>query len=200
VRVDDVFGSAYGAARFIQQEFGGGKAFVIGERGLRAELEAAGIELLPASRSADADFVVVGLDRAFNYAKLDAALRAVMSGAVFIATNEDARLPVENGAKPGAGCMVAALSACAKRRPDVVIGKPNSYLLEMAMEAMGLKRDEVAFIGDGIETDIAMANAAGVYSILVLTGNVRKADLARLPSRLKPSAVLASVGELPLHW
>jgi len=201
VGIDEVFGSACGAARFIKHEFGGGKAFVIGERGLREELKAAGIKLLPASKAANADFVVVGLDRTFNYKKLDAALTATMNGAMFIATNEDARLPIEKGAKPGAGCMVAALSTCAKKKPDVVIGKPHPYLLEMAIEAMGLKKSELVMVGDGIETDIAMANAAGVYSVLVLTGNApRKAELARLPRELKPSHVLNSVSELPSNW
>lgn len=201
IGIGDVFGSAYGAARCLKERFGGGKAFIIGERALAEELEDAGISVLPAGRSREADFVVVGLDRGFDYGKLAAALAALEAGARFIATNEDPRLPVEDGVMPGAGPLVAALAACALRGPDVVVGKPQPYLLEMALDAMGLGKKDAAMVGDSLESDIMMANGIGVFSVLVLTGNTpRDIEPLELPPEKKPSAILMSVKQLPARW
>jgi len=201
IGIGEVFGSAFGAAKYLKEEFGGGKAFIIGEKALAEELGGEGIAVMPAAKAASADFVVVGLDRAFEYGKLAAALEAIEAGAKFIATNEDPRLPTETGPKPGAGCMVAALSACAKKKPDVIIGKPQPYLLEMAIEAMGLGKSDVAMVGDGLDTDILMANRMGVFSVLVLTGSTpRGIEPLRLPRGLRPSAVLMSIKQLPARW
>ncbi len=201
VGVGDVFGSAYGTAKYLKEEFGEGNAVIIGEKALAEELKAAGIAVLPAEKAEEADFVVVGLDRSFDYGELAAALRAIEAGAKFIATNEDPRLPTEKGPVPGAGCMVAALSACARRRPDVVIGKPQPYLLEIAMNSMGLGRKDVVMVGDGLETDILMANSAGVFSVLVLTGTTpKKIEPLKLPRKLRPSAILMSVKQLAARW
>lgn len=45
-RVEDIFGSAYAAAAYLSDEGFRGKAYVIGESGLIAELNALGIEVI----------------------------------------------------------------------------------------------------------------------------------------------------------
>lgn len=201
ITVMDAFGSAYGTAKYMKEKFGKRKVFVIGERGLIEELTNVGMTVLPIEKALDAEFVVVGIDRGFNYEKLTAALRALKKGARFIATNEDASDLHEDGLVPGAGSMVAALSFCSKMKPEIIVGKPHPFLLELAIKSMGLRKDEVAFFGDTLETDIACAKNAEVFSVLVLTGNTPyEVEPLKLPPEHRPSAILTSIKKLPARW
>lgn len=121
--------------------------------------------------------VVIGLDLSFTYEKLKAGHEAVLRGARFIATNADTTLPTEAGLVPGAGSLVAALAAASGQQP-VVIGKPETPMLEMAMARMGVRPDETVMIGDRLDTDILAGFRAGTTTVLVLTGVSTREDLA----------------------
>jgi 4-nitrophenyl phosphatase len=121
--------------------------------------------------------VVVGLDLAFTYDKLKAAHEAIRNGARFIATNADTTLPTEAGIVPGAGSIVAALAAATGRQP-VVIGKPETPMLEAAMARMGSRPEETVMVGDRLDTDILAGERAGMQTVLVLTGVSSRDDLA----------------------
>ena len=185
--------SAYGTALYLRGRYGRGRVFVIGEDGLKSELRDAGFD---AVENENVDFVVVGLDRKFDYEKLRVALAALQKGARFIATNEDATIPLEKGFFPGAGAMVGAVRACSKKGPEIVIGKPNTYLLERIAREARAKAREVVCVGDRIESDIVAANRFGALSVLVLTGVTKKEDLKKLRGKEKPKMVVESVAEL----
>jgi len=121
--------------------------------------------------------VVIGLDLGFTYEKLKAGHAALMNGALFIATNADTTLPTEAGLVPGAGSIVAALAAASGRAP-IVIGKPETPMLEMAMLRMGVRPEETVMIGDRLDTDILAGERAGMPTVLVLTGVSTREDLA----------------------
>ena len=83
-------------------------AYVLGEEGLRTALVAAGLTVVDES-AADAETVVVGWDRGFDYAELAAASVLIQRGASLVASNADASYPVEDGlVLPGAGAILAA--------------------------------------------------------------------------------------------
>ncbi len=121
--------------------------------------------------------VVVGLDLGFTYDKLKAGHEALQQGASFIATNADSTLPTESGLVPGAGSIVAALAAASGMEP-VVIGKPETPMLEMAMRRMGVLPEETVMIGDRLDTDVLAGHRAGMMTVLVLTGVSTRDDLA----------------------
>jgi 4-nitrophenyl phosphatase len=121
--------------------------------------------------------VVIGLDLEFTYDKLKAANAALRAGAHFIATNADTTLPTEAGLVPGAGSLIAAVVAASGRQP-IVIGKPETPMLEMAMLRMGVRPDETVMVGDRLDTDILAGERAGMPTVLVLTGVSTRADLA----------------------
>ena len=120
--------------------------------------------------------VVIGLDLEFTYAKLKVAHEAIQRGALFIATNADSTLPTEAGLVPGAGSIVAALAAATGQRP-IVIGKPETPMLEMAMIRMGAQPEETVMLGDRLDTDILAGERAGMPTVLVLTGVSTREDL-----------------------
>lgn len=192
---EQVVASAYGTAHYLSENYAKRDAFVVGGPGLEKELKATGFNILSLADAPKADFVVVGMDKNFNYEKLSAAMQAILNGALFVATNTDASFPVEGGHKPGGGAMVAAISACSRKKPDLVIGKPESHLLEMVLDSMKLKASEIAIVGDRLETDIEFGNINGLHTILVLTGDVKSISGSYLPNQ-KPNTVLKSVKEI----
>jgi HAD superfamily hydrolase (TIGR01457 family) len=149
-------------------------AFVVGERGLRDALSAAGVRLLDGDPDA-ADAVVVGWDRRVDYEKLRVASVLVQRGARLVASNADPSYPAPGGvAWPGAGAILAAIEATTGVGADVV-GKPNEPIFLAGLERAGGGRPLV--IGDRLETDIEGAARLGWDSMLVLTGIASRADL-----------------------
>ena len=189
--VDELYSSSYGVARYVKEHFSGKKVFVF-SRGMQEELEKNGVSI---EDTKNADIVVSSLDVHLTYEKLVAAFQAIVSGAVFLASNEDASYPVENGAlKPGAGAISAALEKSTGRSPTV-IGKPEPYLLDIIIKEHSLEKGETLMVGDWLETDILMEKQEGLQSCFVLSGVSKKEDIEKYG--LRPSFVLGSVAELP---
>jgi len=190
-----IISSATGTAWYLKRLApAGGKVYIIGEDGIRQALLADGHFSLDDQH---ADFVVVAIDRSFTYEKLSRACTLIRNGARFIATNTDATYPMEVGVIPGGGSLVAAVQTAAGVKP-VVIGKPERILLDMALESMGAAREEAVVLGDRLDTDIAGAVAAGMASIMVLTGVNSRDDVAASP--FKPTFVFDDLPALMRAW
>jgi len=190
--VDEVINSSYVLARYLAREAPGARCFVIGEAPLVAELRAAGLAPVDDAR---VDYVVVAFDRTFDYRKLDVALQAVTRhGARMVGTNPDRTCPVEGGEIPDAAGMIGAVEGVTGRRVDPVVGKPSPITLRVTLDHLGLPPAACAIVGDRLETDIAMGRAAGLGTILVLSGVTRAADPDI--ARWRPDHVVASLGEL----
>ena len=195
VKAEDVMTSSFGCAHYVREKYGKGKkVFVIGESGLRDELE--GEAAAKIVEAGGADVVAVGLDRQISYAKLDAALKNLLSGARFVLANNDPTYPTEKGVSPGSGSIAASLIYASGRKPDVVIGKPSGYLMELLLKMHNVKAADAAFVGDRLEIDMRMANAAGMKSVLVLTGIAKREDLKKAPKSDRPYIVIESAAQL----
>lgn len=164
--------------------------YVIGEEGLTGPLLQAGFRL-----DNDAPrYLVMGLDRKFSYEKLERACLVLQAGATFVASNPDPSMPNEDGTfLPGAGALLAAVTACTGIEP-IVIGKPQAKMLYLAMERLGTAPHETAIIGDRLDTDILAGVRAGITTILVLTGATRREDL--FSSQARPDYVFDDLVEL----
>ena len=143
----------------------GARVLVIGEPPFRRTIARAGF--IPAWE--DVAAVVVGLDRRVTYKKLSLAMAGIVRGVPFIASNPDPMFPTERGVAPGAGSLVAALQYATGREP-LVLGKPQPHMLREALARIGTRPAETAMVGDQLSTDIAAGRAAGMFTILVLTG------------------------------
>lgn len=192
----DVITSGQVAAEYIRRRDPQAKVFVIGGEGLVEEITRAGLRLVPPDK---AGYVVVGIDQQLTYEKLKDGLRAILSGAKFIATNQDRIYPTENGFLPGAGAVVAALERSSGRKPDVVIGKPSPYIIRYVLRTVEAKPNEAIIIGDQIETDIKAGKRMGLFTVLVLTGVATKEDVEKVKgTKNAPDFVLGSLAEVVL--
>ena len=158
------------------------KVFVIGEVGLKEELKSKCHEILTrADNYLDVDFVIVGLDRKFNYDDLSFAQKCITEGkARFYATNADATLPTSGGFLPGAGVMVKAVEECTSQPPIRIFGKPSPFGIEQILKTMEIDKKSAVMFGDRMNTDIIAGNLAGIKTVLVLTGVTSRKDLEKL--------------------
>jgi len=187
-RVEEVVTSATATASFLKREFGKPRVFVVGEDGVQNLLREAGATVFTvdnASQTGQVEVVVAGIDRSFNYEKLKLAQAFILKGARFIATNRDATFPIENGVVPGAGSIVAAIAVASGTEP-LSMGKPEPAMLLEILKQFGLKAEEVAIIGDRLDTDIACGARAGIGTILVGTGVTSLQDGAKASGEEKP--------------
>lgn len=191
---EDIMTSAFGCAHYVLENYGKGKrVFVIGESGLRYELEG---EAMAELVEDDAEIVVAGLDREISYARLDAGLKQLVAGAKFMLANSDPTYPTEHGLSMGSGAIAASLTYASGRKPDVVIGKPGEYLPRKLLEMHGVKPKDAVFVGDRLDIDIRMANKLGMKSVLVLTGIAKRDDLKRAKRADRPKLMLESASGL----
>jgi len=166
VEADQVVTSAYVAARWLAEQHGPQPVWPVGEEGLLHELAAAGHSL---ANPEAAHWVVAGMDRKLTYTKLVDTLSVLLTGARFLATNQDATFPTPQGQLPGAGAVVGAIAGMGFP-PEQVVGKPAKVAFSGALQLTGAEPSQALMIGDRLETDIAGALATGMDAALVLSG------------------------------
>jgi HAD superfamily hydrolase (TIGR01450 family) len=189
---EEVINSSIVLARHLRTLDPGAPVFVIGEPPLIGELREHGFEVRD---DPEVRWVVIAFDRTFDYAKLNTALQAVgRHGARLIATNPDRTCPVEGGEIPDCAGMIAAVEAVTSKRVEAVVGKPSPIILEVALEALGVRAGDCVIVGDRIETDIVMGKRLGLATVLVLSGITRAGD-PRI-AELAPDLVLPGIHAL----
>jgi NagD protein len=184
-----IWTSALATARFLEEQRPGGSAFVIGEAGLTTALHQAGYTMT----DRDPDYVVLGETRTYGFERITNAIRLVLSGARFIATNPDPIGPSAAGPLPATGSIAALISRATDVDPYFV-GKPNPLMMRSALNALGAHSESTTMIGDRMDTDIVAGLEAGLETILVLSGVTTRTDAERFPYR--PSRIVDSVADL----
>lgn len=187
--------SAAAVTYFLANQFPkGGPIYIIGEQGLIDACADQGFY----QSAIDAIAVVVGLDRNLTYEKLKIATLLIRRGIPFIGTNPDLTFPTPQGLVPGAGSILAALSAATSVLP-MIAGKPEPTIYKIALERLELSPAQVLVIGDRPETDIAGAQKIGCHTALVLSGvtNQEQANLWKPPPDLISSDLESIVN---MNW
>jgi 4-nitrophenyl phosphatase len=193
---EDIFSVNHLAGPYMAQHYPGARVLVVGSEQLVASMRgysdvtgaeeyfvtrgmpplsagrcraivAADLELL---REASFDAVVIGIDLNVNYLRLALACAAVERGARLIGANQDPTFPIEDGLElPGNGSMVRLIAAVTGAVPEFM-GKPEPHLLHQIAAETGVPFAQMVVVGDRFETDIVMAQRAGIPAYLVLTG------------------------------
>jgi HAD superfamily hydrolase (TIGR01450 family) len=161
-----------------------GSAFVIGAPALKEMVAATGARLLEEAEAEKADVVVVSGHKGFDYGELKTAKFALDHGAQLFATSHDPTMPFPGGELPGTGAVLAAIEVASGKQATIA-GKPERHLFELAIEAIrgyvgtGSGRKEprdgrLAMVGDRISSDIDGGRAAGLETVLVLSGTTSR--------------------------
>lgn len=163
----DVVTSATVAATLVEP---GTRVLVCGGDGVREAVEARGATVVD---DGDADVVVVGFHRDFDYERMRIAADAARRGARLIATNDDATYPTPDGPIPGAGSILAGIERASGQRATVA-GKPYAPMADHLRALLG---PTGTVVGDRADTDGRLARELGWRFVLVLTGVTTAADL-----------------------
>ncbi len=197
IDLDNVLTSAVATGAYLKREFpDGGNAYIIGKPSLAQAVREAGLEIFE-DASQPVDVVVAGGDDELSYTKLKHATLLLQKGARFIGTNPDVVYPTEEGLIPETGTTLAALQAASGVEP-VIIGKPQRYLFDTAMQKMGTTHEETAMLGDRLETDILGGQRAGLRTILVATGVDNERTAA--DKNIHPDLIVRDLCELTQRW
>lgn len=185
--------SGEATAMHLQRQKPERRVYVVGTVALENEFAAHGFVLTDRAP----DVVVLGFDTTMTYARMCKLCDFVRAGLPYIATHPDINCPTETGFIPDIGAMIAFVKASTGRDPDLIVGKPNPLLVEKAAERTGIPVAAMCMIGDRLYTDIALGAAAGIPSILVLSGETQSEDVAASPYR--PSYIFENLGAVADH-
>ncbi|MBQ3068557.1 MAG: HAD-IIA family hydrolase [Clostridia bacterium] len=192
---EDFITSSQATARYLKQHHQGQRLYVCGTRSLIEELESEGFEVTTALETVDV--IVMGFDTELTFRKLEDVCRLLLTRELpYIATNPDYVCPTEFGSVPDCGSVCDMIFNATGKRP-FVIGKPSPMMPLLAMEMTGCDKDDTVVIGDRIYTDVKSGLAAGVTSVLVMSGETTQAILDA--SDDKPDFVMESAAEL-MTW
>lgn len=181
---NDVITSAMAVAALVEP---GERVLACAGPGVVEALEQRGVEVVD---KGPADAVVVGKHDEFDYKRLRAASRAVIGGARLLATNTDTSYPTPTGLDPGAGAILAAVTAASGTQPVAVAGKPHDPIAALVREHTG---ERGIVVGDRADTDGAFARQLGYEWALVLSGVTTRASLPVEPAPDFVADNLASV-------
>lgn len=189
VTPDHFYTSAMATAEFLHSQKPDSTAYVIGEAALTKALYDKGIYM----NDVNPDYVVVGETSTYSFEKITKASNLVLQGAKLIGANPDITGPVENGICPATGALIAPIEIATGKKAYFV-GKPNPLMLRHGLRMLGCHSQDIAFIGDRMDTDIIAGIESNVDTVLVLSGVTAMDDIDKFPYR--PKYIANGVGDL----
>lgn len=189
IRANQIFTSAIATAYFMKSQKDKGNAFVIGESGLNVAVHNAGFIMT----DQNPDFVVLGETRDYNFRQVTKAVRLIVEGAKFLATNPDPVGPSESGIVPACGAMAALIEKASGYSP-FYCGKPSPFMMRSALNYLGVHSENTTMIGDRMDTDIIAGIQSGMHTILVLSGVTSNKQITDYP--YSPGKIVKSVSDI----
>ena len=189
VSPDHFYTSAMATAAFLHKQKENSTAYVIGEAALTKALYDHKIYM----NDVNPDYVVVGETRTYNFEKIEKAIELVNNGAKLIGTNPDITGPTEKGIMPATASLIAPIEIATGKKAYFV-GKPNPLMLRHGLQKIDCHSEEIAFIGDRMDTDIIAGIESNVDTVLVLSGVTSLEDINKFP--YCPKYILNGVGEI----
>lgn len=170
------------------------RLFLLGTSSMSRELAAAGFVLTRDTAGDEPDAVLVGFDTGLTFSRLCRAAYWIKQGKPFLASHVDRVCPTDQPTVlVDCGSICAALTEATGCRPQAVLGKPDPRMLRELLQRHELRPENLAMVGDRLYTDMAMAQRAGAFSVLVLTGEATAAEAARHGPQL--DLVVASIAQ-----
>ena len=190
---EDFMTSSQATAYYLHKHHAGQTLYVCGTESLKEELRSEGFTVT--TDLSKVECVVMGFDTELTFQKLHDVSYLLLTNPdmPYIATNPDLVCPTEFGSVPDCGSVCWGIKNATGREP-VVIGKPSPLMPQLAMERLGIGKEETCVVGDRIYTDVKSGLNAGITGILVLSGETTREILAESPE--KPHLVLESAAEI----
>lgn len=187
---EDFFTSAQATALFLKKKHGDDLIYCQGTRSLIAELKSQGLKVTEQIDS-DIKVVLTGFDTELNFEKLRNTCEILTKMDVaYYATNPDLVCPVSFGFVPDNGSVALMIKNATGKYPTF-IGKPETLMVDIVCEKLGLTKEDAVIIGDRLYTDILTGINAKMSNICVLTGEATLEDIEN--GDIKPMYVFEGV-------
>ena len=190
---DDFMTSSQATAYYLHKYHEGQRLYVCGTESLKEELRGEGFTVT--TNIDEVDCIVMGFDTELTFQKLHdvSYLLLTRPELPYIATNPDLVCPTEFGSVPDCGSVCGMIYNATGKKP-IVIGKPSSLMPELAMDKLGIAKEQTCVVGDRIYTDVKSGLNAGCIGILVMSGETTYEILEQSPE--KPHLVMESAREI----
>ena len=139
------------------------------------------------------EYIVLGDYREeFNFENMNKALKLLLQGTKLI-------VMIPEKVDHSLGGVELTVGAYGKMLEDAAgikatyIGKPSTYMFDIALDSMVIDRSRVLMVGDRVSTDIIGARQAGIPSVLVKTGEFKPDDLT---GDIQPDLIVDAVGDI----
>lgn len=163
-KLEEVLTSGYLAALYSKKN-NLKDVYIFGSTNLIQEFNDLGVAV---NQNETAENLLIGYNPLMTYDDLTGALQVALHAKQIMACNRERTFPGENSRlMPGCGAMTAPIEWCSQRECDVIIGKPNTLMIDLLCEKESLSPDRFLMIGDTYESDIRMADRAGCKGILI---------------------------------
>lgn len=153
------------------------KIYAFGTESFKSQLKGEGLPITDKLEDG-IDCLCMGFDTELNFKKLEDACILLRDDIDYIATNPDLVCPTWYGSVPDCGSVSEMIYNATGKRP-FFIGKPNSLMVDLAVEKTGFSREQTALVGDRLYTDIACAKNAKINGIFVLSGEGTMEDIEK---------------------
>lgn len=186
---DEIYSSGDATLDYLKQKTSYRRIFLLGTPSLESAFTVAGFTL-----TADAQCVVMGYDKTLTYEKINQAYQLIKAGIPFVVTHPDILCPIKDGGFDiDLGALMQPLIYATGVEP-VVIGKPHAPFIDGLLNKLSVGKKgtfdlrSLAIMGDRLYTDIRTGRDNNFLSILVLTGEATREDVAK--SDLVPDFIL----------
>ena len=185
--------SSQATAFYLHKHHEGQKLYVCGTESLKEELRMEGFTVT--TDISEVECIVMGFDTELTFQKLHDVSYMLLTRPElpYIATNPDLVCPTEFGSVPDCGSVCIGIKNATGKEP-IVIGKPSPLMPQLAMERLGITKEQSCVVGDRIYTDVKSGLNAGITGILVLSGETTREILEA--SEDKPHLVLEDASEI----
>ena len=171
------------------------RLFILGTESMTKQFIDAGFEITADDPEDVPDVIIASFDMTLVYPRLCRAAWWISQGIPYLATNPDRVCPTDQKTVlVDCGSICKCLEWATGRQPDVTLGKPDPNMLINILEQRHLEPSQIAMVGDRIYTDIAMAQNAGAFGVLVLSGETTLEVAQSAPN--PPDLIVKNIEEL----
>lgn len=163
VKLEELITSSYAIIKHLESNKYK-EVYCIGTNALIEEIENVGINV----KSKTPQAIIVGYNPEFKLTDLNELANLQTNNYKLIIANKERNYPTEgNYIIPGAGPIVSAIETLLNKKTDIIIGKPNTEMLKIALSDFNIKPEEIYVVGDSYDSDIKMAQNFGAHGILI---------------------------------
>ena len=183
-----------------------GKVYLVGNAAMETELRNVGVksegigpdgsltsqshtETMKVPLDPAVEAVLVGFDGHFSLSKMVKAASYLQDPACkFVATNEDRGMLMSDRRhfSIDTGVLISTVAHASGRQPDVICGKPHTFMFECMKAEVAFECGRALMIGDTMKTDISFGKRNGMKTLLVLSG-VESVATLKTADKLRPA-------------